>query len=68
MEGEVIDYNAIPVFYCKKCLSLVIVIESELDMDFCKNCGSTDIGQATLEEYDKLYEERFGEKYFYKDK
>lgn len=64
MEEEKIDYNAIPVFYCKHCLSLFIVTDG--NMDFCKNCGSTEIGEASLEEYDKLYEERFGEKYFFK--
>lgn len=64
MIEENIDYNAEPVFYCKHCLSLNIQADGYLD--FCGNCGSTDIEKTTLEEYDELHSARFGTKVFYK--
>lgn len=54
-----------PVHYCKHCLSLYIKDEGFVDM--CANCGSTDTDVATLEDYDKLYFEKFGKKLFYTD-
>lgn len=67
MEGntEQIDYNAIPVFYCKHCMSLNIK-DSGFE-DYCENCGSTDIGEASLEEYDEMHFTKLGKKVFYKD-
>lgn len=53
--------NDEPVFYCKSCLSLkvkTVVVGS--DLDFCDECGSTDIGQAHIEEWRRLYKERYG--------
>lgn len=50
------DYNSIPVLYCRRCLSLLIVADEEYG-DYCKNCGSTDIGSAQIEEWEKLYNE-----------
>ena len=64
MESD-INYNYIPVYYCKHCLSL-LVIDGGF-MDYCGDCGGTDIGTASLHEYDKLYQERFGVKLFYPD-
>lgn len=55
------QYNDEPVFYCKNCLSLkvrTVVVGS--DLDFCDECGSTDIGQAHIEEWRRLYKERYG--------
>lgn len=55
------QYNNIPVHYCKSCLSLkvkTVVVDS--DLDFCDECGSTDIGQAHIEEWRKLHKERYG--------
>lgn len=54
------QYNDEPVFYCKNCLSLkvkTVVVGS--DLDFCDECGSTDIGQAHIEEWRRLYKERY---------
>ena len=54
------DYNDIPVFYCRKCLSLCILEDSEYG-DYCQECGSTDIGQIQIEEWEKLYNESLKE-------
>ena len=55
------DYNDEPVFYCKDCLSLKIktVVEG-LDLDYCDECGGTDIEQTHIEEWKKLYKKRYG--------
>lgn len=57
------DFNAIPVFYCKDCLSLKIIAMDDIDNEeagFCDECGSTDLGQATIEEWQAMYKEKYG--------
>lgn len=58
------DYNSEPVFYCKNCLSLKVRdIPNVEDSDYCDECGSTDIEKSSIEEWEKLYENRYGHKY-----
>lgn len=47
------------VYYCKDCLSLSIKT-TELDIDFCGDCGSTDIGHCPFEEWQKKYKSKYG--------
>lgn len=55
------EYNDEPVFYCKNCLSLGIkTVASGLDLDYCKDCGSTDIEQTHIEDWRKSYRDRYG--------
>lgn len=55
------EYNDIPVHYCKDCLSLKIKTVSEgLNLDYCDECGCTDIEQAHIEEWKELYKDRYG--------
>lgn len=53
------NYNDIPVFYCKHCMSLGIK-EMAGTEGYCINCGSTDIGEVDFNEYTSLYRKRFG--------
>lgn len=58
------EYNDVPVFYCNHCLSLNIKTLAEgSKLDYCDNCGSTDIAQAHIEEWENIYKERHGFKY-----
>lgn len=58
---EGVNYNDEPVFYCKDCLSLKVkTVYEGLDLDFCDDCGSTDIEQAHIEEWIELYKQRYG--------
>lgn len=59
------EYNKEKVYYCKHCLSLAVIDAGYCD--YCNYCGSTDIEEATLEEYDNIYFKRFGKKFFYTD-
>lgn len=52
------EYNQEPVFYCKHCLSLRI--KSAAGEDFCDYCGSTDIGTASIFEWQDMCMKRFG--------
>lgn len=61
---ENIDYNSIPVYYCEHCLSLKVKCDAPID--YCDKCSSTDISHCSIDEYDRIYEKRFGEKYFNK--
>jgi len=48
-----------PVFYCRRCCSLGID-----GQDFCRECGSTDIGQLpNIYDWETLYIKKYGESY-----
>ena len=51
-ENQPNDYNEVPVLYCKHCLSLKIRdIPRMEDSDYCDECGSTNIGECSIEEW-----------------
>lgn len=49
------DYDSIPVYYCKRCRSLLITSDP-IAGDYCMKCGSTEIGTTLIENYLKLVE------------
>ena len=58
------DYNSEPVFYCKHCLSLTIMhIPIVEDSEYCDKCGATDIETCSIEEWESLYEKKYGHKF-----
>lgn len=61
------QYDEEPVFYCKRCLSLKIkkmpLVENQ---DYCGDCGSADIGTVDIEEWNRMYEEKYGHKHIVK--
>ena len=65
------EYNKEPVYYCKKCLSLKIGYVAVLEgSEYCEDCNSTDIGTTTIEEWDKMFFNKYGYHYLeeFKDK
>jgi len=57
------EYDDIPVLYCSRCLSLKIM-EDDVMGDYCPECGSTDIQEANIEDWIKLYEKQYKHKPF----
>jgi hypothetical protein len=55
------------VWYCKGCLSLRIL---ELDEEtlYCDDCGCADIGEATIDEWDTMYQKKYNVKFLNKKK
>lgn len=51
------EYDSIPVFYCRRCRSLLILSDPEAG-DYCAECGSTDIGSALIGNYLKLVDSK----------
>ncbi len=47
-------YDSIPVAYCKNCLSLKIMSLND-SLDYCDECGSTDIELSDIAENDSAY-------------
>jgi hypothetical protein len=45
----------------------VKTVASGLNLDYCDECGSTDIEQSHIEEWKKLYKERYGFDYLTKE-
>lgn len=60
------DYDSEPVKYCARCYSLKIKYEDALDSECCAECGSTDIQEAPIEEWEKKYERRYNRKFIQK--
>lgn len=61
------EYNEEPVFYCKNCLSLKIkTVQVDSNLDYCDECGSTDIAQTSIEEWRDIYKNRYGTDYLNK--
>jgi hypothetical protein len=68
-----INYNKVPVFYCKKCLSLSVFSEDAEEpseegrttdeFKYCLNCGEHHIGITTISVWDTMYQEKYGIKY-----
>ena len=62
-------YDAIPVFYCKQCLSLKIKgLPGNNNIDFCDDCNSTNIETTDIFTWQQLYRERYGSNYINLDK
>ena len=58
------DYNSEPVYYCKHCLSLAVLnIPDVPDTCYCDKCGSTDIASSSIEEWEELYQKKYGHKF-----
>jgi len=57
------DYDSEPVRYCAKCYSLKIKYEESIDSECCADCGSSDVLEAPIEEWEKMYERRYGHKF-----
>jgi len=65
------DFNNVPVTYCKTCLSLHLKIvefkkenggvHEHKEVPYCVACSNTDLDSCHITEWEKLYEERYGE-------
>lgn len=64
LTGEkVLVDNDNSVKYCSKCLSLKIKYEDIQDIEYCGDCGCTDIIEAPFEDWEEKYESRYGHKF-----
>lgn len=57
------NYDDEPVVFCASCLSLKVKHDEDLDVDYCGKCGCTDVKEASPEEWEKLYEKKYGRKF-----
>jgi hypothetical protein len=55
------EFNNEPVFYCKHCLSLKIKsVPGIEELDYCDECGVTDIGKTDINTWRQMYIDKFG--------
>lgn len=55
------EYNDEPVLYCKSCLSLRIkTVVAGLNLDYCDVCGSTEIDQTHISNWEELHRKTYG--------
>jgi hypothetical protein len=61
------EYNNEPVYYCTHCLSLCIKgVPGMQGLDYCDDCGATDIKTTHIEEWKNLYKSKYGFEYLEK--
>lgn len=60
------DYDSEPIVFCAKCFSPKIKHEASLDIDYCGDCGCSSTREASVYEWEKLYEKKYGHKYVVK--
>ena len=53
------EYNQEEVFFCAHCLSLKIRNAGQ-DLDYCDECGSTEIEKTNIENWEEKYKSRYG--------
>ena len=51
-------YNAIPVVYCKNCLSLKIMVLND-KVDYCDECGCTNTDSTDIESWMEMYKKKY---------
>lgn len=56
------QYDEIPVYYCKDCLSLKVNGEIE-NCPYCEDCNNTSIAQTDIHTWERLYQEKYGYSY-----
>lgn len=54
------QYDEEPVWFCEECLSLQIMTGY---VPYCAFCGSTEIGQCDIYEWEEKWEERYGKRF-----
>ena len=57
------DYDSEPIEFCAECYSLKNKHEDALDTDYCGDCGCSNIREASVYEWEALYEKKYGHKY-----
>lgn len=57
------NYNMEPVMYCSKCYSLKIIYEDAIHSDCCGKCGCSDLQSSSIEEWERLFKNRYGHKF-----
>ena len=56
-------YNEEPVFYCAECLSLRIRNINDSQYCYCDSCGCTNIEEANIFVWEKMYVAKYGKKF-----
>lgn len=64
MQDLKVDYNEEPVFYCASCLSLAV--RKDGDIEYCDDCGVMDFKETDIEDWEKLYSDKYKGKHIEK--
>lgn len=56
------EYNKEPVIFCAHCLSLKIRVYDD-KTSYCDECSSTTMELTSIEEWEKLYEQKYKKKF-----
>jgi hypothetical protein len=62
------QYNEDKVCYCTDCLSLRVICMEDEDECYCDKCGSTDIDETSIQEWQELYKKRYNVEYLNSNK
>lgn len=62
-QRKINDYDSEPVTYCSRCYSLNIMFEDVIGTDCCRDCGCSDVKTASIDDWERLFAERYGHKF-----
>lgn len=54
------EYDEEPVAYCKRCYSLNVRHDDDMNIDYCGDCGGTEILETDIWNWEEMYRERYG--------
>lgn len=57
------EYDEEPVYYCANCYSLKVQYEDSIDADCCMDCGCSNIEQTSIQNWEAMYQQRYGKKF-----
>lgn len=61
------EYNNIPVYYCKHCLSLKIMDAGLPDLLYCDDCSSAEVLSTHIQDWEDKYKQKYGFKFLEKN-
>lgn len=57
------NYDTIPVYYCKTCLSLKIISLESSNVEYCGHCGNTEVSKTSIGSWEEIYKNKYGKYY-----
>lgn len=66
-QDKIEEYDSEPVVYCARCYSLKIKHEDAIDSDCCMECGCSDILSTSIQDWERMYENRYRKKFVVKN-
>lgn len=62
-QSKVKKYDEEPVIYCASCYSINIRHDRDINLDYCGECGCTNLKTTNIYNWEKLFKDRYKHKF-----